>query len=111
MTSVELAQGLFRGAHIAAAMSVFGTAIFRILVAAPTISLLSAPGDVIQRFDRRATRLVLLALVIAVVAAGLWLLSQAASLAEEGGIDQIFPTIPLVLFQTRFGSILILRLA
>ncbi|HEX6120286.1 MAG TPA: CopD family protein [Dongiaceae bacterium] len=104
MTAIELAYGLVRGLHVAATLSVFGAAIFRAVVAPAAF-----PDDATGAATRRITLLIRLSLVVAIAAAGAWLLLEASDVAGED--DTILDTIPIVVLEMRFGWLLIARLA
>jgi len=108
MTWAELAHGLARGAHVAAVLSIFGTAVIRALVA--PAALVQIQAEARRTIQRRLARLIWTSLIIAVVAGGLWLVLEAYDLAPEAGFASILQTIPIVLLETHFGVLLIARL-
>jgi putative copper export protein len=85
---------LARGVHLAALLSAFGALLFRSVVAA----------------DRRALHIARASLVAAIVTAAVWLAIETASIADASGAAEIVQAMPTVLFDTRFGNILIVRL-
>ena len=108
MTGAELVHGLVRGTHVAATMSIFGSILFQTVIAG---SALRDSSDPTMRLLRRhLAKLIWWSLAIAVIAAGLWLPLEAAAVAEEDGIDQILATLPIVLWESQFGFLLIWRL-
>ncbi len=108
MTWAELAHGLARGAHVAAVLSIFGTAVIRALVA--PAALVQIQAEARRTIQRRLARLIWTSLIIAVVAGGLWLVLEASDLAPEPGFASILQTIPIVLLETHFGVLLMARL-
>jgi putative copper export protein/mono/diheme cytochrome c family protein len=101
MTGPEFAHGLVRGLQVAATMSVFGAAIFRLIVAPPALL-----GDA-DATRRSLTRLIRISLAVAIIAAGVWLPLQAAEVAGEDGI---LAAIPILALEMQFGWLLIARL-
>lgn len=105
MTGPEFAHGLVRGLQVAATMSVFGAAIFRTMVAPPTL-----PGDGDGDGDaarQSIVRLIRISLAAAIIAAGIWLPLQAAEVAGEDGV---LAAIPILALEMQFGWLLIARL-
>jgi putative copper export protein/mono/diheme cytochrome c family protein len=108
MTWAELAHGLARGMHVAAVMSIFGTAVIRSVVAPPVLT--RSQAEVRRSIQNRLTRLVWVSFIVAAIAGGLWLVMEAADLAPDSGLASILQTIPIVLWETHFGMLLISRL-
>ncbi len=108
MSGAELMQGLARGTHIAATLSIFGAMLFRIAIAgsAPLPISSGQPSPIY----RRLAAVVRLSLLVALISAGCWLALQAVDMADEPETDQVLATLPVVLLQTHFGTLLILRL-
>lgn len=104
-----LALGLARGLHLAAVLSLFGTVLLIVAVARPA-SAGADPGSV-AALGRRLRRLVWGSLLVAFVTALVWLLLQAADMADTRRPAAILAAAPVVLFDTRFGKALLLRLA
>lgn len=111
MTGAELMQGLARGTQVAATMSIFGSIWFQtILLGSAPASESAASATMLAPVKRHITRLTGISLALAFLAAIAWLLTQAAALADEPGLSQIAATIPIVLWQTHFGPLLMARL-
>src|SRR5437763_11026089 len=108
MTGADLADGLARGLHVAATMSLFGTAIVRAICAPPALAL--SEFEVRRSVEGRLTRLVWASFIIAAVAGNLWLVAEAANLAPDSSAASILQAIPTVLRDTHFGPLLISRL-
>ncbi len=104
MTGAEFALGLVRGVHIAAAMSILGAMAFQAVVAR------SAASPSVQLADRRIYRVISASLVLAFLTACAWLPLEAASVTDNGTVDQIAAALPIVLWDSHFGSLLIGRI-
>jgi len=98
-----------RGVHLAAVLSVFGTLVFRAVIAPP--GLAGAPAATAARLERRLTSWVWYSFAAALLTAGVWLAEQTIDMAEAGSADEILAALRPVLLQTRFGHLLLLRLA
>ena len=106
MTGPEAVQGLARGIHVAATMSIFGSALFQALVAPPVLA--STPAAALVR--RRLAALAWISLAVALVAALGWLGFQAAAFADGDSLGAILAAVPLILFDTHFGPLIAARL-
>jgi putative copper export protein/mono/diheme cytochrome c family protein len=107
MTGAELLHGLVRGTHVAATLSIFGSMLFHAVIAGSAAGPIS---DATRGLNRRLVALAWYSLAVAVVAAVVWLPLEAAAVAGDGGIDQVLATIPIVLWRSRFGTLLLWRL-
>jgi putative copper export protein len=85
--------GLARGLHVAAMLSLFGALLHGVVL------------------GRALPRLVLGSLLAALATGAVWLLLQAGSMAGDDAPAAILAAAPAVLFETRFGTALLLRLA
>ncbi len=95
MSWTEIGLVAAQAAHLAAVLSVSGALTFRALVS--NVSSLS--------------RLVGISLTVALAAGALMLLLQAAAFADTQDLRQAAAVLPAVLGDTRFGRLLLLRLA
>ncbi len=106
-----LALALMRGLSVAALLSVFGALLFRAAVAPPVLllpGLAQLPGD----WFLRRWRLVFWASWAGAILATLgWMALQAASMADADSLAAAVSAMPSVLTDTRFGQVLLLRLA
>ena len=107
MTGPEAVQGLARGIHVAATMSIFGSALFQALVAPPVLA--SIPAAALVR--RRQAALAWISLAVALVAAVAWLGFQAAAFADGDSLGAVLAAVPLILFDTHFGPLIAARFA
>jgi putative copper export protein/mono/diheme cytochrome c family protein len=107
MTGPEAAQGLARGIHVAATMSIFGTALFQVLVAPP--ARVSNPAAI--QLQRRFAALGWSSLAVAFAAALAWLGFQAAAFAGGDSVGDLLAAVPLILFDTHFGPLMAVRFA
>jgi hypothetical protein len=107
MTGPEAAQGLARGIHVAATMSIFGSALFQCLVAAP--ARVANPAG--RRLQHRLAMLGWISLAVALLTAIVWLWLQAKAFADGDSIGDILAAVPLILFDTHFGPLLAVRFA
>lgn len=112
MTAAELAQGLARGLQVAATMSMCGSMLFRCAIAnsAAFRSLSESDHRMLLVLQRRNFRLIGASLMLAVLAAGIWLPLQAAAVTDDGTLEQILTAIPIVLWGSHFGILLLARL-
>jgi putative copper resistance protein D len=105
MTGPEAAQGLARGIHVAATMSIFGSALFQALIAHPA----RVSDHAALRLQRRIAALGWSSLAAAFVAALAWLGFQATAFADGDSVGDIMAAVPLVLFDTHFGPLIAVR--
>jgi putative copper export protein/mono/diheme cytochrome c family protein len=105
MTGAELLHGLVRGTHDAATLSIFGSMLFQTVIdgSAPVLQTDATR----QKLHRCLTATIWWSLVLAVVSAAAWLPLEAVAVADEG---QILATLPIVLWDSHFGLLLIWRL-
>ena len=109
MTWAEVVHGLLRGLHMAATMCLFGTALACSVIA--PAALLRSPAEARRAVQRRLAQLVLTSLIVATLGGGGWLLAEAWDLVPEETVSSALATVPVVLLDTHFGTILIARLA
>src|SRR5882724_11018120 len=109
MDAFGLALGLTRGLHLAAALSLFGIVLQQAVVAGPA----SAGADpiTVAALGRALRRLLWGSLLVALLTALAWLLLQAGDMAGTRQPDAMLAAAPVVLFDTRFGKALLVRLA
>jgi len=109
--SLEMAdwvRAIERGLHLAASFSVFGAILFRTVLAHPVVEHLSA--EAAERFDSACRGLVWFSAEVALFAAAAWLLMQGAYMSQSDTVGGTFEAIPIVLFGTSFGQLLLFRL-
>ena len=94
MTPFELALFASRGVQLAATMSFAGALAFRVGIAPFAVARVLWPS-----------------LAVAVAAAVAWLLLQAADFSEAATLGEMLKALPAAAFGTRFGHVLLLRLA
>ena len=105
----DIVDGMARGLSMAGAMTVFGTALLQVTVAQPALAASSNPTR-----QRVAHRLVWLAgggVALATAASAVWLSLETINLAPEASLPSFAATLPIVLWDTRFGWLLQARLA
>ncbi len=90
---------LTRGLFVASLLSSFGAALFPCLVL-PSIS----PG-----ITRRCRFVVATSMALALLAGSAWLLLEAGAMADASGLAETLAALPTVLFETRFGEVLLLQ--
>jgi putative copper resistance protein D len=105
----ELASVLVRGGQTAAALSLFGTLVFRLTIA--RAALRQAAPAVAQVLARRLGRVAGWSLLLAVLGALVWLVLETAAIAGGRTAAAIAAALPAVALHTRFGHLLLLRLA
>jgi copper resistance protein D len=103
----ELALAGLRGIYLAASLLGFGILLFWILVATPLLANVETTPRPLAKWTWKVFRG---SIILAAIAAVVWLLAQAAYLAEAdtlaGGAAAVWP----VLIGTHFGHVLALRL-
>jgi putative copper export protein len=104
----ELALAGLRGMHIAASLVGFGLLIFWTVVAPPVLS--SADTATRQLLEVRTRRLFRASIIVAAIAALVWLLAQAAYIADAGSILEAAAAVWPVMTATHFGRVLGIRL-
>jgi putative copper export protein/mono/diheme cytochrome c family protein len=92
-----------RGLHLAATLSLLGTAGF-------VAWMLPAASDVPDLLHRRLTRLWWISGLIALLAGATWFTIQSAVIAGADNLSEVFGVLPLVAGHTRYGNVLMLRL-
>jgi putative copper export protein len=112
------AMALLRGLHLAAMLSLLGTAGFIawMLPAALSAPALSAPASsmpdwsVPDALRRQLARSVWVSLVVALLAGCGWFVLQSAAIADADTLSDLLDTLPVVAEHTRYGTIVMLRL-
>lgn len=108
LVGTDIADGVARGLSMAGAMAIFGTALLGSAIARPALA--ASPERIRRRAERRLGLLDLAALAIALAAGIAWLLLETCNLAPGNTTSARLATLPIVLWQTRFGWLLQLRL-
>jgi len=108
MDGFGLALGLVRGLHLAAVLSQFGILLLTAAVARQASA--GAAIGTVATLNRTLRRLVRDSLVVALITAVVWLLLQASDMADTRDPGAVLAAAPVVLFDTRFGKALLLRL-
>jgi putative copper export protein/mono/diheme cytochrome c family protein len=104
--TAELGLTVARGVQIAASLSAFGTAVFWCAVAPPILQADAGRA----RIEARLRRLFRASLAVAIGAALVWLVAQAAFMAEAETVADAAAAIWPVLTDTHFGHVLDARL-
>jgi putative copper resistance protein D len=99
MDAAELGLTAVRGVQIAASLSAFGTAVFWSAVASPVLQA----GATRSRIEAGFRRLFRSSLAVAVAAALVWLVAQAAFMAEAESIADAAAAVWPVMTATHFG--------
>jgi putative copper resistance protein D len=107
MTEGELARGIARGLHVAASLSIFGTALFQTVIAPPVFNMVDSA--IVKQVNRSTVRLVRWSLLVALIAGGLWLFLEAAYIGSSWNIVTVLGLAWPVLRDTNFGRLLALR--
>jgi putative copper export protein/mono/diheme cytochrome c family protein len=97
-------MALVRGLHLAATLSLLGSAGF-------IAWILPAAGTPPAALRRRLNALVRISGLIAVVAGTVWFAWQAAAIAGAEDLSDLWDALPVVAMHTRYGTILLVRLA
>jgi putative copper export protein/mono/diheme cytochrome c family protein len=98
-----------RDAAVTALLSAFGTTVFRVVVA-PKAFARMAP-DMVAAAKRQLLLLVQLSVAAAVLGTCLWLVVQAAYLADADSVAAAFAAVPKVIAKTSFGHSIVLQVA
>jgi putative copper export protein/mono/diheme cytochrome c family protein len=106
MDAAELGLTAARGVQIAASLSAFGTALFWCTVAPPVLRADATRA----RLEARLQRLFRASLAVAIGAALIWLVAQAAFMAEAESMTDVVAAVWPVLTDTHFGHVLGARL-
>jgi putative copper export protein/mono/diheme cytochrome c family protein len=109
LAGADIVDGVARGLSMAGAMAVFGTALLRLAVARPALA--ASSNETRQRAGRCLMSLSWAGLALAVFAGGAWLMMETANLAPDGSRSSFLATLPVVLWDLRFGWLLQGRLA
>jgi putative copper export protein/mono/diheme cytochrome c family protein len=104
MADAATIMALMRGLHLAATLSLLGTAGF-------LAWMLPAAGGVPAALRRRLGRVWWVSGVVSVAAGLGWLTLQAAAIAGANDAAAVWAALPVVATHTRFGTTLMLRLA
>jgi putative copper export protein/mono/diheme cytochrome c family protein len=96
-----------RGLTVAALLSAFGTTLFDVAVARRASRLMPPP---LADFSAARLRLIVQASAACAIAAlGLWLIRQAAAMADAGAVSTALAAVPSVLWKTSFGHVVMLQ--
>jgi len=104
MNAAELGLTAVRGVQIAASLSVFGIAVFCGAITPPVLR--TTAGATRDRIETSLRRLFHASLAVAIVAALIWLVAQAAFMAEAESMADAATAVWPVLTATRFGHVL-----
>jgi putative copper export protein/mono/diheme cytochrome c family protein len=104
MIDLATMMALVRGLHLAATVSLLGTAGF-------IAWMLPAAGAVPHRLRRALLRLWWVSGAVAVLAGGAWFTMQSAAIAGSDSLADLRDALPVVAAHTRFGGVLMTRLA
>ena len=108
MEASELGLTAARGVQVAASLSAFGVAVFWSVVAPPVLQ--AAEGATRTRIEAGSQRLFRASLAVAVAAGLVWLVAQAAFMAEAETMTDAMAAVWPVLTDTHFGHVLGARL-
>ncbi len=97
-----------RGISVAACLSVLGALVFRLVVAPPVLAGMKPSAAAEQ--DRRWLRLLWGSVAAALLGAGGWLGLESGAMAGATGIADRLAAVPLVVLNSRFGMVLVIRL-
>jgi putative copper export protein/mono/diheme cytochrome c family protein len=107
MSGLATTMALLRGLHLAAALSLLGTAGF---IAWMLPAAMLAPTGPQLSLRRALNRLCRASGVIAVVAGAGWLILEAVAMAGADTVPEALHALPLVALQTHFGTVMLARL-
>ena len=95
---------LARGASVAALLSVFGTAVFSVLVAPKALA--RATPEVSARIGAALLAMARLGLLMALASMLAWLVLQAVDMAGAHGLRDVVASVPAVVSGTLFGHLI-----
>lgn len=101
------AVALARGVHLAAVLSLFGTALVALVIKPADCGGRGQPSP--ARLDRELQAMLRGSAVLALVSAAVWLVLEAAEMAAAGSIAEALNAVPIALFDTRFGHAFLVR--
>jgi putative copper export protein/mono/diheme cytochrome c family protein len=108
LDGADLADGVARGLSMAGAMTVFGTALLRAAVARPALA--ASRDEMRRRAQRRLVHLSWSGLALTIAAGAIWLSLETVNLAPDESLSAFSATLAIVLWDTRFGWLLQIRL-
>jgi putative copper export protein/mono/diheme cytochrome c family protein len=100
--------GCVRGLQVAASLSLFGALLFRVAIVPAVLD--RAPSDGRPVLDRRIKHVAIGSVAGALVIAPAWLLLQAGTMVG-GGLSEGAAALGVVLRQSHFGAVFLLRIA
>src|SRR5271165_629117 len=105
MMDIPTAMALARGLHLAAILSLLGSAGF-VLWMLPAAAAVAVP----DALRRRLTRLRWISGLIAVLAGAVWFTLESAAIAGADDLSDLLDALPVVAEHTRYGNVLLARL-
>ncbi len=94
---------LLRGLHLAATLSLLGSAGF-------VVWMLPAAAGAADSLRRRLNRLAWISGLVAILAGAVWFVLQSAAIAGVEDLSELRDALPVVAMHTRFGTVLLARL-
>jgi putative copper export protein/mono/diheme cytochrome c family protein len=104
-----LAIVVVRAVMVTAVLSVFGTMVFRTIVAPKVFARMDAAE--IADAKRQMLILAQASVAAALIGACLWLVTQAATMADAESVQEALAAVPKVLSDTIFGHVIALQMA
>lgn len=106
MTSGEIIGPMLRGLHLAALVSLFGTLVFSAVVLRG-----SAASLWMTHARARLARLLRVSTALALVSGAAWFAERAGAMASASTMADAAAALPVVLWNTRFGHVMLVRAA
>src|ERR1700753_1345106 len=104
MIGLATTMALVRGLHLAASLSLLGTAGF-------VVWMLPAAGATPDALRRRLVRLWWISGIVALLAGLTWVTLEGRTIAGAEDASDLWAALPLVAEHTRYGSMMMVRLA
>lgn len=101
--------GFVRAVHVAGSLSLFGVFLFRAVVAPG--ALVRTPTDARCRINRQLFRGEIASLIVALVAAVIWLPLQAAAMSGAATLSETYRALGPVVLRTQFGHMFLAHIA
>jgi putative copper export protein/mono/diheme cytochrome c family protein len=108
VSTLDICVALLRGTHIGALLSLFGTLVFRLVIAPAAMAEATVAAERVRALLLRLTRICAACSLITGLA---WLITDSAVIAGASGTTMTLHAVPTVALHTQFGQWLLSRFA